>query len=120
MALLTKSAQAPKASEDGVRICIMRRPGADLEWDIWMPTLAPSHELLNSYHEGKTSWLEYEERFENEVLRPNQEYIKIVCELAKKRDITLLCWEDTPDQCHRRLVVEACQKVDPELEVRLK
>jgi uncharacterized protein YeaO (DUF488 family) len=120
MALFSKSIQAKKESSDGIRICIMRRPGEGLEWDVWMPTLSPSHELLNSYHEGTTSWEEYEVRFENEVLQPNQEYIKMVCELAHNRDITLLCWEETPEKCHRRLVLEACQKHDRDLEIVVK
>lgn len=50
MALYTKSAQLPASEHDGIRICIMRKPGSTVQWDIWMPTLAPSLALLDAYH----------------------------------------------------------------------
>lgn len=120
MALRTKSIQKPKAKNDGIRICIMRRPGPDANFDIWMPTLAPSHELLNAYHEGRVTWAIYEKRFMKEVISKNSKYIKLLCELSQKHDVTLLCWEDTPARCHRRLVTQACQRVNPHLSVVLK
>lgn len=117
MNLHTKSIQAEKEKKDGVRVCIMRRPASDAQWDIWIPHLAPSHELLNDYHEQKIDWMEYCVRFQDEVLDKEKEYMDIVIDMSKKRTVTLLCWEETPEMCHRRLVAEACKKLDPNLKV---
>ncbi len=105
---------------DGIRICIMRRPGADADYDIWMPTLAPSNRLLTEYHEGKVNWDQYVVHYTNEVLKKNHKYVVLLSEISEKRDVTILCWEKTPKMCHRRLVAEACLKINPRLHVVLK
>ena len=61
--LKTKSIQKRKTKSDGVRICIMRRVKPHFKYDIWMPTLSPSTELLKNYHEQKIDWEIYEKLF---------------------------------------------------------
>ena len=68
MALYTKSIQEKKQKSDGIRICVMRRPDKNEDFDIWMPILAPSHKLLDDSHAKKIEWGEYVERFTKEVL----------------------------------------------------
>lgn len=67
------------------------------------PMLAPTDSMLRAYKKEKGDWREYEIKFlklmsdrkiENQ-LKP--EMFESVC---------LLCSEDTPHHCHRRLVVE--------------
>ena len=65
--------------------------------------LAPSKELLDRWHKQEVTWEEYE---------------RIYIKLLKDRDILrkygtktfdgscFLCSEDTPEQCHRRLLAE--------------
>jgi uncharacterized protein (DUF488 family) len=69
------------------------------------PLLAPTEEILNAYkRKGAMPWSEYEDRF----LALMQER-RIESELDKasfERRTVLLCSEDTPDRCHRRLVAE--------------
>jgi len=95
----------------------MRRPGEATDWDIWMPTLAPSHELLTQYHQAEVTWDEFCDRFHQEVIAEQQEYLDILVEMAQKHVVTILCWEETPEKCHRRLVAEACKQINSELEV---
>ncbi len=120
MALFTKSIQAKPSPKDGIRVCIMRRPDSWAVYDIWMPVLSPSHKLLDDAHAKVIDWDGYVKRFNKEVIEGRRGYIEFLAEIAKKRDITILCWEKTPDHCHRRLVAEECQKIDPELKVILK
>jgi len=70
---------------------------------VLVPELAPTRPLLDAYKKKEISWLDYERRFldlmrerrvENTVQR------KIIA------DGCLLCSEDQPDRCHRRLVAE--------------
>lgn len=117
--LKTKSVQKAKRKSDGIRICIMRRPDAGLDWDIWIPHLAPSHELLTNLHGNVVDWSEFVKIFSKEVLNGKSDYIDLVADLAQKRTITLLCWEDKPDNCHRRLVAEAVAKKYSKLAVKI-
>ncbi len=120
MSLYTKSAQLPPQKKDGIRICIMRRPGDEIQWDIWIPHLAPSHQLLTDYHQGKVDWDGFCVQFQKEVIKDKKEYLQVVIDLAKLHDITLICWEETPERCHRRLIAEECKKINTSLEVVIK
>ena len=68
---------------------------------------APTKELLDQWHKQEVTW---------------DEYIKVYTDLLKDREILqkygvkafdgscFLCSEDTPEQCHRRLLAEYLQK----------
>ena len=68
-----------------------------------LPSLAPTKKILDDYKKKRSSWAAYERAFidlitarkiENEIERETLE------------DACLLCSEDKPHYCHRRLVVE--------------
>ena len=70
---------------------------------VHLPILAPTKELLSGYRNGQINWVDYETEFiglmkerriESELSR---EVIDAGC---------LLCSEDQPHHCHRRLVAE--------------
>jgi uncharacterized protein (DUF488 family) len=71
------------------------------------PLLAPTDEMLRSYKKEKGSWDEYEARF-----------LKLMAERQIENRLTpesfegacLLCSEDTPHHCHRRLVCDYLNK----------
>ncbi|MEK6746136.1 MAG: DUF488 domain-containing protein [Pseudomonadota bacterium] len=67
-----------------------------------LPELAPTKEMLEHYKKNKGSWEEYEKRFNDLMAQRKIEQID--------RDIIdggcLLCSEDKPHFCHRRLVAE--------------
>jgi len=119
MSLKTKSVQKPVEMSDGIRVCVMRRPDKDVVWDIWMPHLAPSHELLTQYHHKEIEWPEFCVRFEKDVIKGEREYLDILIEMSKKHLVTILCWEETPEMCHRRLIAEACSRIDSKLDVQI-
>lgn len=68
---------------------------------------APTKELLDLWHKQEVTW---------------EEYVKVYTDLLKNRDILqkygikyfdgscFLCSENTPEQCHRRLLAEYLQK----------
>jgi uncharacterized protein YeaO (DUF488 family) len=117
--LKTKSIQQPIEKADGFRICVMRRPGkfADTDFDMWLPLLSPSHQLLNGYIAKEVSWSQYEERYFSEVLQKQPEALETIIFLAKEHTVTLLCWEESPEKCHRRLLAEHLKKLEPTLDV---
>lgn len=116
MVLFSKSIQAPPEQQDGIRICIMRKPNFDVPWDIWMPTLAPSPELFKDYQANLVDWPEYVIRFNQDVIINYHHHIELLLDMSRHNNITLLCWELTPEFCHRRLIMEEVQKINPSLE----
>ena len=70
---------------------------------IHMPELAPTPEMLKDYRQGRKDW----EIYERDFLALMDE--RRIWKMGIKRKIAnacLLCSEDGPDRCHRRLVAE--------------
>ena len=70
---------------------------------VHLPDLAPTKELLREYRAGDMDWEAYETRF-IELMRERR------IEETTPKDVLsegcLLCSEDQPHHCHRRLVAE--------------
>lgn len=68
------------------------------------PELAPMEEILDGYKKKKLSWPDYERTFKELLARRNP--IEGIRWLGENGSVCLLCAEDKPLQCHRRLVAE--------------
>ena len=81
---------------------------------VHMPELAPTREMLDAYRKDHHHWETYEQRF----LALMDE--RRIGKRGIKRVISngcLLCSEDKPDQCHRRLVAEYLDRQWGEVEI---
>jgi len=67
------------------------------------PLLAPTEDILSAYKTKRISWSSYEERF-NALIRDRQ--IESKLQPTQLDNTCLLCSEDKPHQCHRRIVAE--------------
>lgn len=79
-----------------------------------LKALAPEQEMLDDYKKNKRPWFEYEERFISLM-----KDCKI--ENLKKEELDgacLLCSEDKPHHCHRRLVAEYLKQRWEGVEIR--
>jgi len=78
--------------------------------------LAPTKELLKDYQAKKIDWNGYVSIF-NRILEQRH--------IAERYDVNdfdkacFLCTEDTPEKCHRRLVVEYLRDNNPGEEVKI-
>jgi len=70
---------------------------------IHLPEFAPTKDILDAYRKKKGDWSVYEDRF-LDLLSERKAEEGISRELLD--DGCLLCSEDKPDHCHRRLVAE--------------
>jgi uncharacterized protein (DUF488 family) len=81
---------------------------------VHLPELAPTAEILREYRKGKGDWSAYERRFE--ALMASRRIEDTV-----PREIVdggcLLCSEQRPDRCHRRLVAEYLAKKWGDVEI---
>ncbi len=82
---------------------------------IHLPELAPSEEILTAYRKNK-NWSLYEAQFKELM---NARDIPGILDRAsfEKQTSCLLCSEDTPKQCHRRLVAERIAEHWPGVEI---
>ena len=88
------------AKRDDLRFFARELCGADY---VHLPELAPTKDILDAYKKSKGSWEEYEKRFLGLMEKRRIE------ETVPKNIIDqgcLLCSEDKPHHCHRRLVVQ--------------
>lgn len=70
---------------------------------VHLPLLAPTQEMLDEYKKQRGSWDAYEQRF-LELMKERRIEENISREVLA--DGCLLCSEDKPHHCHRRLVAE--------------
>jgi len=70
---------------------------------VHVPELAPTQDILDEYRKNKGDWGVYEQKF-LELMRNREIETKLNPALIS--DSCLLCSEDKPDHCHRRLVAE--------------
>ena len=77
------------------------------------PELAPPNELLDRYRQDK-NWEAYVRDFEDVLSSADAR--ESMNELLSRPDrVALLCSEPEPSKCHRRLVAERMQELQPEL-----
>ena len=77
--------------------------------------LAPSEDILKAYRQDK-DWESYERKFE--ALMDERDILgQLDRTFFSEKDCCLLCSEDTPDRCHRRLIAERLANSWPDVEV---
>ena len=119
----TKSVLSPiEPRKDGLRILATRFRGRGLptsSYDIWMPNLGPSEQLLRAILNDKISWSEFSQRYRKELFESGtvdqrnrtiknhgQKFtLRLLQKLGQQSTITLLCHCGEAEQhCHRHLL----------------
>jgi len=130
--LFTKCILAPIEPGDGVRISIMSRhtqpdgitPDTRIspnQYDAHWPELAPPPRLIGDYYKRGISWEEFASRYELYLAiqaEARQRTTELI-QLAQRQAVTVLCIEELPDRCHRRLLAEMCRKRNQQLTIRV-
>ncbi len=79
------------------------------------PLTAPTAELLKLYKSKSIDWLEYERRFQSLIATRG---IDKQLDRSLFNGACLLCSEDKPHHCHRRLVAEYLKEKWGDVEIR--
>lgn len=118
----------PPLPEHGQRISVMSRHTlsdgltkderiSPLSFHLHRPQLAPPPKLVGSYYRGEITWEGFERQFAKHLQTdPMQILLMTLARQALTEDITLLCIETTPTQCHRRVLIEEAKVLLPKLE----
>lgn len=92
------------AKKDDLRYFLKAIGGIDYAHE---PKLAPTQEMLDAYKKDGGDWSDYEKRF---LALMAERRIEDTVTRSVLDGACLLCSENTPKHCHRRLVVEYLQK----------
>ena len=123
--LKTKSILAPKEEADGFRISVMSRhtlndgktPHPDItdaSYDSWISTLAPPARLVGDYYKRGLPWEQFETRYLEYIRQPEVRIeVQNLAERSLDSVVTILCIEETPEFCHRRILAEECTRYQP-------
>jgi uncharacterized protein YeaO (DUF488 family) len=99
-----------------VRIGTVRRPPrgvpkADLAarnfYDLWLPELAPSEELLKLglAVEDEKGWKRFEQRYRAEMRRPEKlRLLDLLAALSRQTDLAVGCYCADENRCHRSIL----------------
>jgi uncharacterized protein (DUF488 family) len=82
---------------------------------VHVPELAPTQEMLDAYKKRKGEWKEYERRF---LALMRERKVERTLPRSLFDGGCLLCSEDKPHHCHRRLVAEYLQQHWGDVEVK--
>lgn len=111
--LHNRSQLAGFAKRDDLAYFLRELVGAGYEH---APLLAPSEEILDAYKKREDmTWREYEVQF-LDLMRERGIENELDRDSFRQRTV-LLCSEATPEQCHRRLVLEYLARFWPDLKV---
>lgn len=107
---------SPRVSNEGLRIGTVRRPPRGVPkseyasrnyYDVWLPNLAPSEQLLKVGRTAKdeTAWRSFVKRFRSEMSRAeNSRVIDLLAALSHQANFSVGCYCNDEDHCHRSVL----------------
>ncbi len=76
-------------------------------FDLWLPILAPSPELIRAFRKSEISWKTFAARYKTEMKRPEpRQVIALLAAITKSRRINLGCFCADAETCHRSLLAQ--------------
>ena len=103
---------------EGLRVGTVRRPprgvpkerfAADDWYDVWLPQLAPSAELVGQAQAAASpaEWLRFVRRYRSEMSSPdNARLIALLAALSHRTDLSVGCYCEDERRCHRSVLRE--------------
>jgi uncharacterized protein YeaO (DUF488 family) len=107
-----------RAKGEGLRIGTVRRPprgvpkerfSAENWYDVWLPNLAPSAELVKEAQgaESPRAWEAFKRKYRSEMARPeNARVLDLLSALSHHADFSVGCYCENEDRCHRSVLRE--------------
>ena len=126
--LKTRSVWSDIKKDDGLRILVTRFRGRGLptsQYDVWMPSLGPSEQLLKSVQSGEIDWKTFAKRYREELFldgpiddrsdtiknHGQKSALRLIKALGAKQNVTLMCHcDEDATQCHRFILLKEIAK----------
>ena len=107
---------SPRASNEGLRIGTVRHPPRGVPkceyasrnyYDVWLPNLAPSQQLLKVGRSAKdeTDWRSFVKRYRSEMSRAeNSRVLDLLAALSRQANFSVGCYCNDEEHCHRSVL----------------
>jgi len=108
----------PRAADEGLRIGTVRRPprgvpksayAAQNWYDVWLPNLAPSAELMKFGQAATTDkdWAVFVRRYRKELAEPDKSHLlEVLAALSHTASFSVGCYCAEESRCHRSVLRE--------------
>jgi uncharacterized protein YeaO (DUF488 family) len=88
-------------------------------FDVWLPLLAPSSQLVGAYRNGKLTCRQFLRHYRAEMRQPETRHvIQLVAAVARSQPIHVGCFCEDPAKCHRSVLKELIEAASAELPQR--
>lgn len=88
-------------------------------FDVWMPLLSPSKELVAKYRGGKIPYAAFARHYRSEMRNPSsRQAIRLVAAMALHQRVNLGCFCEREEQCHRAVLRDLIVSAADELPAR--
>ena len=106
----------PRTAGEGARIGTVRRPprgvpkaqfAAQNWYDVWFPTLAPSHEVMKLAQAADTpaQWAAFTKKYKSEMAAPEAAHaIRLLAAMSKTGNFAVGCYCVEEAHCHRSVL----------------
>ncbi|HZO96651.1 MAG TPA: DUF488 family protein [Gaiellaceae bacterium] len=107
---------SPRRPDEGLRLGTVRRPPRGVPradyakrdyYDVWLPTLAPSPELMAVARRAgdERAWRSFERAFRAELRRPDAaRTLDLLAALSHRTSLSIGCYCESEERCHRSVL----------------
>lgn len=118
---------SPRAAGEGLRLGTVRRPPRGVPkseyasrdiYDVWLPNLAPSEELVKQALGAKDerSWKAFVRRYRAEMKHPDtSRVLDLLAALSHQTDFAVGCYCRDESRCHRSVLRELLLERDADV-----
>lgn len=116
MAIAVVRLGSPRRADEGLRLGTVRRPPRGVPksefakrdyYDVWLPTLAPSQELVTAalHSQDEKSWKAFERKYRAEMNKPEAaRLLDLLAALSRQTSFSLGCYCENEERCHRSIL----------------
>ena len=107
---------SPRKKNEGLRLGTVRLlprgvPKSEYSrrnfFDVWLPLVAPSRELVKAYQTGKKSWEQFRRSYQTEMRQPVARHtIELLAAIARQTPIAVGCYCEDESRCHRSVLIK--------------
>jgi len=109
---------SPREPGEGLRVGTVRRPPRGVPkteyaardfYDVWLPNLSPSEDLLKQARASHddASWSRFRQKFRAEMNRPEPgKILDLLAALSHQTNMALGCYCEDEERCHRSVLKE--------------
>lgn len=116
MAIRTVRLGSPRSANEGLRLGTVRRPPRGVPktefaardfYDVWLPTLAPSDELLKAFlaTTSEKDWRGFARRYRAEMKDPDKvRLLDLLAAMSRGTNFSVGCYCADESRCHRSIL----------------